>query len=320
MIIYLPLFYLVQTSIFLNSYGSSFIQWDNHLTSDPWDQGNSVQNKPGGPLASNNHLSKSVTGVNLYTGIQLERDGRIDDAISFYKNLIANDTYVRIALSQLAHIHYKYSKTEILNYFGSLLTSNHDYYAEVKRISGDMLLQNNQFDNAMTAYNDVIKNYSTEYDGISARFSKLFAYLHIKKDPNTASQILSEIKGLNSDETEVQMNMKIAEGLINGSNKVLGKKTILSSDNIPKSYGLSQNYPNPFNPTTTIRYQIPKPGLVTLKVYDILGKEVASLVTENKIEGSYDFSLNASGFASGVYIFQLRVNDYVSSKKMIMLK
>ena len=300
--------------------GNSFIQWDNHLASDPWDQGNSVQNKPGGPLASNNHLSKSVTGDNLYTGIQLEKDGKIDDAISFYKNLIANDTYVRIALSQLSHIKYKYSKNELTSYFGTLLTIDQKYYSTVKKILGDIYLQNDQFDNAMTAYDDVIKNYSTEYDGISARFSKLFAYLHIKKDPTTASQILSEIKGLKSDEAEVQMNIKIVEGLIDGTNKVLGKKTILSNDNIPKTYGLSQNYPNPFNPSTTIRYQIPKPGLVTLKVYDILGKEVATLVNENMIEGSYDYSFNAAKFPSGVYIYQLRVNDYVSSKKMIMLK
>jgi hypothetical protein len=88
----------------------------------------------------------------------------------------------------------------------------------------------------------------------------------------------------------------------------------------PTSYSLLQNYPNPFNPSTTIRYQIPKPGLVTLKVYDILGREITTLVNENKTEGSYDFTFNASRFASGVYIYQVRVNDYVSSKKMVLLK
>ena len=89
---------------------------------------------------------------------------------------------------------------------------------------------------------------------------------------------------------------------------------------IPKHFSLSQNYPNPFNPITIINYQIPKPGLVTLKVYDILGKEVTTLVNENKIAGTYDFTFNASRFTSGVYIYQLRVNDFVSGKKMILLK
>jgi tetratricopeptide (TPR) repeat protein len=306
-----PMFHLDETA---------WIEWDSWLTSDPWDTLNSVNNKPGGPLTSNKHLSKTLTGDNLYTGIQLQRDGKIDDAITFYKNLITEDKYVRIALSQLSHIKYKYAKNELANYFGNLLTSNQKYCSIVKNILGGMYLQNNQFDNAISAYDYIIQNYSTEYDGISARFSKLFAYLHIKKDPATASRILSEIKGLNSNEKEVQMNIKIAERLINGTNKVLGKNTVLQSANIPKTYSLSQNFPNPFNPATTVRYQIPKPGEVTLKVYDILGREVATLVKENKIEGSYDFSFNASRFASGVYIYQLRVNDYVSTKKMILLK
>ena len=83
---------------------------------------------------------------------------------------------------------------------------------------------------------------------------------------------------------------------------------------------MDQNYPNPFNPSTAINYQLPKAGNVTLKIYDMLGREVATLVNENKTEGYYTFNFDASKFASGVYIYQLRVNDYVSSKKMILLK
>jgi hypothetical protein len=87
-----------------------------------------------------------------------------------------------------------------------------------------------------------------------------------------------------------------------------------------KSYDLSQNYPNPFNPVTTIKYQIPKSGVVTLKVYDILGKEVANLVNEYKDEGKYNINFDASKLASGVYIYQIKANDYISSKKMMLLK
>ena len=261
----------------------------------------------------------SSSDNNLSAGILLEKHGKINDAITFYKGLITNDQYVRIALSHLLGIKYKYAKTEIADYFVSLLTSNPKYYSTVKKLLGDMYLKNNQFDIAISAYDDVIKNYSTEYDGIMARFEKLLAYLHIKKDPVTASQILSEIKGINSTDKEVQLMIKSIGTLIN-SNSIMEKKSNLTNDNIPKTYNLSQNYPNPFNPSTTIKYQIPKPGLVTLKVYDILGREVVTLVNENRVEGFYDFTFNASRFSSGVYIYQLRVNDYVSSKKMILLK
>ena len=86
------------------------------------------------------------------------------------------------------------------------------------------------------------------------------------------------------------------------------------------TYALSQNYPNPFNPTTTINYQLPQNGYVTLKVYDILGKEVSTLVNEQKNQGRYSVNFDGSKLASGVYVYQIRVNDYISSKKMLMIK
>jgi len=85
-------------------------------------------------------------------------------------------------------------------------------------------------------------------------------------------------------------------------------------------YHLSQNYPNPFNPSTVINYQILDEGFVTLKIYDILGKEVATLVNEQKSKGMYNVTFNASSLVSGVYIYSLRVNDYKMSKKMVLLR
>ncbi len=85
-------------------------------------------------------------------------------------------------------------------------------------------------------------------------------------------------------------------------------------------YNLYQNYPNPFNPTTTIRYSIPQEGRVTLKIFDILGQEVTTLKNEFQKANSYEIQFNSAGLASGVYIYRLQVNDYVQSKKMMLLK
>jgi photosystem II stability/assembly factor-like uncharacterized protein len=87
-----------------------------------------------------------------------------------------------------------------------------------------------------------------------------------------------------------------------------------------KEYNLSQNYPNPFNPVTTINYQLPTAGIVTLKVYDILGREVATLVNEFKQAGFYKAAFNGSSLASGVYIYELRVNEFRTVKKLTVLK
>jgi hypothetical protein len=91
-------------------------------------------------------------------------------------------------------------------------------------------------------------------------------------------------------------------------------------EGVPTTYSIYQNYPNPFNPSTTIKYQIPKIGFVTLKIFDILGREVTTLVNENKTEGFYEVNFNASKLASGVYIYQLKANDFIESKKMILAK
>jgi Secretion system C-terminal sorting domain len=85
-------------------------------------------------------------------------------------------------------------------------------------------------------------------------------------------------------------------------------------------YVLYHNYPNPFNPTTTIRYEIPEDGIVTIKVYDILGQEVTTVLNEFKRSGRYEVGFNAVGLASGVYIYRMKVNDFITSKKMILLR
>ena len=299
------------------------IDFGYDLTTDPWGSQNLAVIKPT-DKSNRNTLNKSVgsdstSTNNLAMGIMLEQQGRINDAIIFYKNLVSNNTYLQIALLQLARIKEEYAKSELTNYFRSLL-SNQKCYQVINKLLGNAYIRNNRFDDAISAYDKIIRSDSLGIDGINARFEKLFAYLHVKKDKSTASTLLSGIKGMNSKNKDIQLRIKNAEYFINGSNKAIYKDTKLVNENIPKSYSLSQNFPNPFNPSTTIRYQIPKSGIVTLKVYDILGKEVATLVNENKIEGSYDFTFNPTRFASGVYIYQLRVNDFVASKKMLMLK
>jgi photosystem II stability/assembly factor-like uncharacterized protein len=92
-------------------------------------------------------------------------------------------------------------------------------------------------------------------------------------------------------------------------------------ENTRSRFLLDQNYPNPFNPTTTINYQIPQTGFVTLKVYDILGIEVANLVYEEKPAGSYEVEFSASGsLASGIYFYRLQAGGYSEAKKMILVK
>lgn len=91
-------------------------------------------------------------------------------------------------------------------------------------------------------------------------------------------------------------------------------------DEVPTDFALDQNYPNPFNPSTTIRFSIPKQSNVSLKVYDVIGKEVAELVNSEKAAGSYEVDFNAQNLSSGIYFYTLKAGNLTQSKKMLLIK
>ena len=89
---------------------------------------------------------------------------------------------------------------------------------------------------------------------------------------------------------------------------------------VPEKFALSQNYPNPFNPSTTINFDIPKDGKVSLRLYDMSGKEVATLVNEYKTAGYYSVTFNAANLSSGVYFYSITANNFTAIKKMMLIK
>ena len=127
----------------------------------------------------------------------------------------------------------------------------------------------------------------------------------------------------NNNLTEV-LGQKLNENGVVNYEKYLykyGSVTKINEDiSLINSYILTNNYPNPFNPSTTINYSIPKQSYVILKIYDILGKEIANLVNEEKPAGTYELNWNALNLPSGVYIYQLKAGSFVESKKMILMK
>jgi hypothetical protein len=89
---------------------------------------------------------------------------------------------------------------------------------------------------------------------------------------------------------------------------------------VPEGYALEQNYPNPFNPSTSIRFTIPENSLVNIRVFDVTGKEVQTLLNETKSAGNYSVDWNALNFPSGVYFYKMTVNSGSIEKKMVLVK
>ena len=118
-----------------------------------------------------------------------------------------------------------------------------------------------------------------------------------------------------TDERAGGYDMEIYTAAIN---TIVGVEPIAKE--VPAEYKLFQNYPNPFNPSTNIRYQVSNNGFVTLKIYDVLGKEISTLVNEKHVAGTYEVAFNATQYPSGVYFYKLTTDRYTDTKKMILLK
>jgi hypothetical protein len=112
---------------------------------------------------------------------------------------------------------------------------------------------------------------------------------------------------------------EIVIGLFAGRTLVM-QKTISLTIAVPAKHELAQNYPNPFNPSTTIRYELPTDGFVTLKVFDLLGREVATLVNEEQKADYHKVTFDASRLASGVYFYRLQAGQFTAVKRLMVLK
>lgn len=123
-------------------------------------------------------------------------------------------------------------------------------------------------------------------------------YVDVTTDPPPTSSVVSD--------NEMEQNISLVKG-----NEFFAQ---------PTNYSLEQNYPNPFNPTTRISYTLPEASFVSLKVYDMLGREIATLVNETKSAGKYEVEFNGSELPSGIYLCVLNTDNYQSTRKMLLIK
>ena len=193
----------------------------------------------------------------------------------------------------------------------TLLTQNDSLY----------LQQVNQSNFIMKNYGKE-KTYDLELDDRSVRGQKVFQYFSVPLKANTTHTLVPDWGNLNLSNLKILID-KGNKGSNDDSLILVNQYTGINNNNpanIPNNYSLAQNYPNPFNPTTTIKYSLQFSGRMTLKVYDILGKEVATLVNEEKPAGSYSVVFDAGKLASGIYFFRIQAGNFVATRKMILLK
>ncbi|MDY0082689.1 MAG: T9SS type A sorting domain-containing protein [Ignavibacteriaceae bacterium] len=279
--------------------------------------------------ASMNHVTPKKNMLAILTG----REGIVyKDTAQFYfavGDVIVNNLPIEFkSLPDTIQINTKelintYLETEPFNLTDNSFFNYSVQYGITDSLAATQVLKNGRNINFKIEIVDVSTNAIIGlFDNIVYSEDSVYQYDNIAYQVNTSGIGNTQVKlrlVVNSNwEFDYALSERIAEETVLGKGNM--KQTNFAGNNLVTEYDLAQNYPNPFNPSTTIKYQLPKDGIVTLKVYDILGSEVATLVNEQKTAGRYEVSFDASKLASGVYIYKLQSGEYVSSKKMMLLK
>ena len=169
-------------------------------------------------------------------------------------------------------------------------------------------LNYNKLDSLISAADSLNENEYTVDSWDNLNLSLMFAENALNKNYSYTNSAADTLKNaVDSLSAAIEDLQKIETG-VDGNNKT------------PVSFSLNQNYPNPFNPSTQISYSIPRSGYISLKVFNLLGKEVATLFEGYRNAGEYKITFNAAGLASGVYFYQLKANNFLATRKLLLLK
>jgi hypothetical protein len=186
-----------------------------------------------------------------------------------------------------------------------------------------LILSDIDKENRLKHIDDVIDSYKGESVIELALFDKLVYYYFELNDEKSARTISDELdkqfpESMGSIEAHKILGDEEYFGKIGVVKQVQKGSTNQSSSNL--KYALFENYPNPFNPTTTISYTIPEAGRVSIKVFDVLGREVAELINGFVSSGKHDVVWDGTNFASGIYFYRITFGNQTLYKKMLMMK
>ncbi|MEO6696246.1 MAG: T9SS type A sorting domain-containing protein [Ignavibacteria bacterium] len=179
----------------------------------------------------------------------------------------------------------------------------------------------------------VFDNASYMHNNLAIKIEKGLSWVDVVPSNGTIAPSGNQTVAVNFNSTGLMPNSSYVGNLTIGTNDPVTPAKVVrirlnvgpvgigeQLTGIPTEFALNQNYPNPFNPSTRISYALPKEGFVTIKIFDILGKEVMTLVNENKVAGYYDAEFNAANFASGMYFYKLEAGSFIDTKRMLLIK
>ncbi len=260
----------------------------------------------------NGSLTKYINKVNPSAVFEIGTENGYSPVTLYFFN-IENEGYITVKAVQTIHPSIE-NPSEAMRRYWSITNSGltfDSYNASFNYLSNDF---NTNF-SELTDEKDMVSQ------NLQSAVSLVQDNLEITSRDTTNNRIeISNIKSF-GDFTN-KKNNRINENLI--INNIPGSENNNVNNSIPSSFGLSQNYPNPFNPSTKIDYQMPFNSMVTIKIYDINGKEIVTLINESKTAGYHTVEFNSNGIASGVYFYSIIANSkngsFNKTLKMVIVK
>ncbi len=283
-----------------------------YIASDPW---------AGIPLPKQNESSYQSNDP-LLVGSQLRGEGKYKEAKDFYISYLEKNPDDQRAYVELYSCYTNETASEITRFFEKAAKKD----KEQDLLLGYIYLKQGKIKPAKNINEAVLSSSKNNRVTTLASLNNFYISLYYENDESTATAILERLKREKNETIEHEISfaeyaLKTYVPVEFKAAEIQPKELVeQTTPPIPEKLLLYDNFPNPFNPSTTIRYQIPQDGHISLKVYDMLGREVAHLVNEVKRAGEYTASFDGSKLSSGVYIYKLVGNNVNLSKKMILMK
>jgi tetratricopeptide (TPR) repeat protein len=256
-------------------------------------------------------------------------------AAGIYKNIIRNSPNspeAQIALVELRNAYHDFadwsddhSRRGVMRAYLQQQANGHPNQAlkrQAKMLHAGELVANEEYIQAERDFQSLLASSSSDGEKLRLVYSLFSLHLFGTGDRVSATEYLRRLQRdwPNDKNTKFAERMFATTRVRPNRQSISKPETEGSPGRISDSFVLDQNYPNPFNPTTTIRFQIPNDGVVSLKVFNMLGQEVATLVNEAQPAGSYSVPFDGSKLSSGVYIYTLKAGSFTASKKFLLIK
>ncbi|MCI0449332.1 MAG: T9SS type A sorting domain-containing protein [Chlorobi bacterium] len=244
-----------------------------------------------------------------------EMAAEYEDAITLYKEVVSEyktSSFAPVSLSRIFNCLEKnnstYTDYQTIHSYYSNIKNSSAYPTETRDLAEDFAIKSkvkrNLYEEAIADYHTIYQNNQNNSKGQHALINELC------------------LINMSSGGDNPNGNNSVEEHKYDILSLIIGEeiKNKIMNSSVPFSFKLYQNYPNPFNPVSRIKYDIPKHSLVKIVIYDLLGREVKTLINELKEPGFYEASFDGANLASGVYIYRIQAGTFVDSKKMVLIK